>query len=139
MSLREITETLRARVREARGEVRARIAEARGMIVGGSSGGSNPGGILAERIRAFPRIREILMVPEGSSQSNPESSQRETLIERATEAFPRVRQILRPTEAGGAGGSSSPRERPEEKVETLIDRGKIPEEKIVAVDEKIWA
>jgi len=112
MSLREITETLRSRVREARGEVRARIAEARGAIIGGSS---NPGGILAERIRAFPRIREILMPPQGSSQSNPGSPQRETLIERATEAFPRVRQILRPTE-GGAGGSSSPRERPEVKV-----------------------
>jgi len=136
MSLREITETLRARVREARGEVRARIAEARGAIIGGSSGGSNPGGILAERIRAFPRIREILMPMQGSSQSS-QSTQRETLIERATEAFPRVRQILRPTE-GGAGGSSSP-ERPEEKVETLIDRGKVPEEKVVAVDERIWA
>jgi len=137
MSLREITETLRSRVREARGEVRARIAEARGALIGGSS---NPGGILAERIRAFPRIREILMPPQGSSQSSSSgSSQGETLIERATEAFPRVRQILRPTEAGGAGGSSSPRERPEEKVETLIDRGKVPEEKIVAVDQKIWA
>jgi len=25
------------------------------------------------------------------------------------------------------------------KVETLIDRGKIPEEKVIAVDERIWA
>jgi len=134
VSLRELTETLRARVREARGEVRTRIAEARGAMIGGSS---NPG-IIGERLKAFPRVRELLMIPQGSSQSQGSSSpQNERLIERAKEAFPRIRQILE-VPAGGAGGSS-PRERPEEKVETLIDRGKVPEEKVVAVDKRIWA